>query len=167
MEYGERVTPNVQAYVTLTFLDDVMRKNLNAELAELSDAISDLTGMPWHFTGRDRGVAFVGGARYRARLTRTVRPYLGVGAGALNIRRAIDEQSIGDVRLAVLNDYGIGSAELTGESRTRPLVEGLAGVVFTPGRRLHLELGYRLQKAFGFGEDVTISQVSVGVGYRF
>lgn len=167
VEYGERVTPNVQAYVTLTFFDNVIGEDLEDDLAGLSNALTAQTGRSWRFDGRDRGVGFVGGARYLARVSNSVRPYVGAGAGVLNVDRTISERTLGDVTMAVFGDYGIGSPDLALESQTGPLVELIAGITFVPRRRPYVDIGYRFRRAFGLGEDVSFSQVSAGIGYRF
>ena len=109
--------------------------------------LATLTGDPWSFSGRDRGIGVVAGAKYVFG-SGSIRPYVGGGIGILNLKRTVSEARIGDVTQAVLNDFDLGDAELvTVEGVNKPLVELAFGVRIGSGRThfdLRLPLSQRL-----------------------
>jgi hypothetical protein len=164
-EVGENMHPKAQAYMNVSYFDNLMDPALTDELASLSASLSSATGRAWDLRGRDRGFGFIVGAKYLFG-GGGVRPYLGGGAGALNIRRVISERQVGDVTAATLSVFGIGDAALTTESLTRPLVQLAAGVRLEGGRT-HVDVGYRYNRPLQLSQGLTFSQLSVGVGVNF
>ena len=165
-EYAERIHPNVQSYVTVSYHENLMSRGFQDRLTQLSAVASAITGTQWQLTGRDRGVALVGGARFLGP-GGVLRPYVGGGAGALNLRRRITDRQAGNVTAAVLSDFGIGDVALaSSKSLVRPLVEGTVGVGFH-ARRTYVDVGYRYRRAFLVGETLDFSQLMVGVGVIF
>lgn len=167
VEYGEDIHGNVQAYATLSYFENLMRESVRDDLTALGSALSIVTGDPWQFGGRDRGVAFAAGARYLVGSQR-IRPYLGAGAGVINLKRTVTEAHIGDVTAAVFNDFNVGISDLSlaSTSITRPLAEVAAGVGIDAGST-YVDVGYRYRRAFRLTDRLEFSQLSVGVGYRF
>jgi hypothetical protein len=157
--------PRAQAYMNFSYFENLMNATLTDDLAGLSAALSDTTGRTWDLRGRDRGFGFIVGAKYLLGNGR-VRPYLGGGAGALNIRRLITERQIGDVTAATLTVFGIGDAALTTESLTRPLVQLAAGVRLD-GARTHVDFGYRYNRALQISEELNFSQIALSFGVNF
>jgi hypothetical protein len=166
-EYGEHVTPDVQAYVAFTYFEDLMSPGVQDEVADLSAGLGVLTGTPWDLTARDRGVSLVGGAKVFGSRGSRARPYFGAGAGVLNLRRTIREARVGDVTTAVFNDFGVGQAELAVGSQTVPVVELLGGLGYFAARNTYIEIGYRYRRPFRLTDGLHMSQISAGIGYRF
>lgn len=167
VEYGDAVTRNSQAYVALSYFENLMGQPLRDDLAELATDLAGLTGTTWSFSGRDRGVTLVGGGKYLLG-SGGFRPYLGGGAGIISVRRSVVEARLGDVRNAVLNDFSVGEPDLSlaPASLTRPIVEAALGVGIISGRA-YFDIGYRYRRAFRLANTLDFSQISVGVGYSF
>jgi opacity protein-like surface antigen len=167
VEYGENLHRDVQAYVAISYVDNLMRESLRDDVADLAASLRDLTGLPWRLRGRDRGVVFVAGAKYLVGDGRA-RPYIGAGAGIINLTRTIHEDHLGDVTVAVFNDFdvGIGDLSLEAGGATKPLAEAVAGVGFAAGRT-YVDVAYRFRRAFGLANRLEFSQFTVGVGYKF
>ena len=165
-EYGERVSRNVQAYVTISYHENLMQGDISDDLAALSAGLTTTTGVPWNLQGRDRGVAFVAGAKYLFGSS-SVRPYITGGGGVINVTRTVTDPRVGDVTSAVLTEFGIGEFALTTKSQTRPLIAGGVGVAISAGRATYLDFGYRHHRAFHLSEALDIGQFSAAVGVRF
>lgn len=167
VEYGESLHPDVQAYATLSYFDNVMPRSLRNDVLALATELSGLTDVPWSLTGRDRAVTFAAGGKYLIG-HRRVRPYVGAGAGIINLKRTITEARIGDVTTAVFNDFDIGQIDLSLEAAgvTRPLGEVAVGVGIVAGRT-YVDVGYRYRRAFGLATTLDLSQFTAGVGYSF
>ena len=168
IEIAERLNSRTQAYVGFTYFDNLLSDRAADDLAQLSDALTSLNGEPWAFSGRDRGLAFSGGARYLLSRGPNVRPYVGGGAGVLNVKRTILEQDLGDVSDPFFNVFGApdGFIDADRQSTFKPLGEFIAGVGIGAGRA-YVDVGYRFRKVFGTTEPFTFSQFTVGVGMRF
>ena len=165
-EYGERINRNTQAYINISYHENLMDSSISDDLSALNAGLTNLTGVTWNMQGRDRGVAMVAGARYLIGDGR-IRPYLNGGAGIINIRRSIIDTRVGDVTSAVLNEFGIGELSLTSQAVTRPLVEGGAGVAVSAGRATYIDVGYRFRRAFQGSEPLDFGQFAAAVGVRF
>jgi len=165
VEYGDQMRRDVHAYVTFSYFENLMSQAMRDDLTALSGTLSSYSGTPWEFTGRDRGAAFVAGAKYVAPGT-TVRPYVGGGLGAISLKRTIVDRYRGDLTTAVFNDFNIGEPGLASTSATKPLVEAGAGVEIAV-RHTYVDVGYRYRHAFRLTDAVNVSQLSVGIGYRF
>jgi hypothetical protein len=163
IEVGDRVNENVEAYATFSYFHDLMDSALGRDVALLNELLTATTGRPWTLRGRDRGIGFVAGAKY-VRGT-VVRPYMGGGVGALNLRRTITDHQAGDVTAATLRDFGIGDAGLA-DGVTKPLVEGTAGVGVEVGAA-RLDFGYRYRRVFQLSQPMDFSQFTVGIGVNF
>ena len=165
-EYGDDVTRNVQAYVTVSYFDNLMRQDLTDDLSLLSAALTATTGTTWDLHGRDRGVTLIVGGRYLFASQGLVRPYVGGGGGIINLKRTIADGRVGNVTSAVLNQFGVGDLSITTQTLTRPLLEGAVGVGFFGGP-VYVDVGYRYKRAFHLNETFDFSQAVVGIGYRF
>jgi hypothetical protein len=165
-EYGERVSRHVQAYVSVSYQENLMQSDITDDLAALSNGLTAATGIPWTLHGRDRGVALVAGGKYLFGDS-AVRPYVAGGGGVIEIERTISDARVGDVTSAVLTEFGIGELELTTESETSPLLEAGAGVAVSVGRATYFDFGYRYHRAFHLSEPLDFSQFSASVGVRF
>ena len=168
VEYGERLDDHVTAFANLTYFDDLMTDRMRGNLARASAMLAASTGSTWTLQGRDQGLAFSVGAKVAAALGSNVRPYVGAGAGAVNLRRKIAEPAYGDVTESFVKVFGLsdGNIASTSASVTRPLAEGLAGINVVAGRT-YLDFAYRYRHAFNLVEPVHFSQLSAGIGVRF
>ena len=167
VEVAQNVGRRAQAYVTLSYFENLMRQTLRDDLDATATRLAALTGDPWSLSGRDRGVAVVAGARY-AFGSGSIRPYVGAGAGVINLKRTVFDTRIGDVTRAVFNDFDLGEADLSTaiEGINRPLIEAAFGVGIGSGRT-HFDIGYRYRTAYRTAAPLDFSQVSAGIGYRF
>ena len=167
VEYGERVHSDVQAYATLSYVENLMRRELRDDVRNLAALLSVVTNDPWDLRGRDRGVVLTAGGKYLVG-DEVVRPYVGAGAGIMNLKRTIVEAHLGNVTTAVFNDFNVGDGllSLSASSVTTPLVEAIAGVAIGAGHT-HVDVGYRYRRAFRLADRLDFSQLSVGIGYRF
>jgi hypothetical protein len=165
-EYGESITRNSQAYMNLSYFDNVMTDDMRDNLVAAADAIKLITGTTRTFSGRDRGLAFTFGGKYVGG-TR-VRPYVGAGAGGIRIDRTIMESTLGDVTLAFAQQTGLGDGVVNaGETKaTKPLVEALGGVGFVT-RNAYIDIGYRYRRAFHSATTLDFSQVTIGIGAKW
>jgi hypothetical protein len=167
VEIGDSLHPRVQAYAAFNYFDNLFNDQASSNLADLATALTSVTGDVWELSGRDRGLAFSGGARYLLSQGPTFRPYVGGGPGVLNLRRTITERTLGDVSDPVLVVFGApdGFIEAREESTFRPTAEFIAGVGIASGRT-YVDVGYRFRKVFHV-ESFSFSQFTVGVGMRF
>jgi hypothetical protein len=167
VEYGENLGRHAQAYVTLSYFDDVLSDRTRADLASLGAGLAAVTGSPWRLHGRDRGVAFVAGGKFLVPTGTGARPYVGGGVGAINLKRTVLEDSRGDVTTAVLEDFGFAEGVFDDQGRTtKPIVEGVVGIGIAAGRT-YIDVGYRYRRAFHLPTVVAFSQLSAGIGVRF
>lgn len=165
-EYGEDVHPRVQAHVTISYFENVMRQELNDDLEILSLGLTQVSGIPWNLQGRERAVTAVAGGRYLVATQGAIRPYVGGGGGVINLKRTIVDARVGNLTSAVLTDFGIGDFALVSSSVTRPLLEGAFGVGFYNGP-VYVDVGYRYKRAFHLSAPLDLSQVVAGIGYKF
>ena len=166
VEVAEQFGSHVQVYATLSYFENLMRQTLLDDLDGTGTRLATLTGDAWSFSGRDRGIGVVAGAKYVFG-SGSIRPYVGGGIGNLNLKRTVSEARIGDVTQAVLNDFDLGDGELvTVEGVNKPLVELTFGVRIGSGRT-HFDVGYLYRNAFRLATTLNFSQVSAGIGYRF
>jgi hypothetical protein len=171
VEYGDDVDENAQAYIAVSYLENLMRQDLRDELTSLGVRLTGITGNRLEFSGRDRGIALTAGGKYViGAVTNTFRPYVGAGGGIINVRRIITEARLGQVTTAVFNDFLVGDPALSvvsaNEGITRPLAEAVAGIGITAGHT-YVDVAYRFRRAFRLEPSLDFSQVTVGVGYRF
>jgi opacity protein-like surface antigen len=167
IEIGETINPRVQAYAAFNYFDDLFNNQAASDLNELSGYLTSVTGDVWALQGRDRGLAFSGGARYLLSRGPSFRPYIGGGPGVLNLQRTITERTLGDVSDPVLVVFGApdGFVNPREESSFLGMAEFIAGVGIASGRT-YVDVGYRFRKVFHV-ESFTFSQFTVGVGMRF
>jgi opacity protein-like surface antigen len=168
IEIGEHITPRTQAYVAFTYVDDLLTDRARNDLNELAVVLERVSGTPWEFFARDRGLAFTGGAKYLLSQGPSLRPYVGGGPGVLNLSRSITERDLGDVSDPVIVVFGApdGMIEASKESTFKPMAEFVAGVGIAAGRA-YVDIGYRFRRVFRSREDFSFSQFGVGVGMRF
>jgi opacity protein-like surface antigen len=166
-EIAERMGRAGQAYVNFLYVDDVMADGTRDQVAALGTFLTDFTATPWSFTARDRARAFSAGGRLLLP-TGPIRPFVGAGIGALNIKRIIVERARGNVTDEVLSRFVIGDTviDATQASTTRPMLEGLGGVAAVIGR-LHVEGTYRYRRALHAAERLDLSQAGIAVGVSF
>jgi len=167
VEYGEHITRSVQAYLALSYFENLMQQPLRDDLTTLGTSLSAVTGDPWQLSGRDRGVGFIAGGKYLFG-GGNVHPYVGGGGGIISLRREVTDANLGDVRNAVFNDFSVGEAALSlaPASLTRPLVEAAFGVGVVKGNA-YFDIGYRYRRAFHLANTLDFSELSGGVGYKF
>jgi hypothetical protein len=167
VEIAQNVSRHGQAYVTFSFVENLMGQSLRDGLDDRAAKLTTLTGDTWSFSGRDRGVAFVAGGKYVFG-GGAIRPYVGAGVGTIHLKRTVVEARLGDVTRAVFNDYQLGDSDLSiaTEGVTRPLVEAAFGVGIGSGHT-HFDIGYRYRSAFRMASKLDFSQVTAGIGYRF
>ena len=166
-EIAEHLGRHGQAYLTVSYFENLMRDSLRDALDAKSAELTRLTADTWTLSGQDRGVAVVAGGKYVFR-SGTVRPYVGAGLGTIHLKRTVVDARVGDVTRAVFNDFDLGEADLSlaTEGMTRPLVEAAFGVGIGTGRT-HFDIGYRYRSAFRTSIELNFSQVTAGIGYRF
>jgi opacity protein-like surface antigen len=167
VEIAENLARHAQAYVNFSYFDNLMDDSLRNALDARAASLTTLTGDPWSFSGRDRGMSLVAGGKYVFG-GGIVRPYVGGGAGVINLKREVVEARLGDVTQAVFNDYHLGEADLSLSTLgvTTSLVEGTVGVGIGSGHT-HFDIGYRYRSAFGLTNKLDFSTVTAGIGYRF
>jgi opacity protein-like surface antigen len=168
-EIAENMTRNVQAYMSAVYYDNIMSDVATNQLAVVGSTLTELTGTPWVFNGRDKARSFTFGAKVLMPATSSVHPYVGGGFGALNVRRVINEQSRGNITQAYLTQFGSPDAVIdpTNTDTTHPMGEVAAGVGVVI-KRAYVDLGYRYRKAFHTGDQsLDISQVGAAVGVKF
>ena len=167
VEVAQNVGRHAQAYTTLSYFENLIKRSLRDSLDAKAAQLTTLTGDAWSLSGRDRGVSFVAGGKYMFG-NGTVRPYVGAGAGVIKVKRTVVEATLGDVTRAVFNDYQLGDADLSlaTEGIASPLVEATFGVGIGSGHT-HFDIGYRYRSAFRMATKLDFSQVTAGIGYRF
>ena len=167
IEIAETLHPRVQAYAAFNCFDNLFNDQASSDLVDLASYLTRITGDPWQFSGRDRGLSFSGGAKYLLSQGPTFRPYVGGGPGVLNLQRTITERTLGDVSDPVLVVFGApdGFIEAREESTFRAMAEFVAGVGMAHGRT-YVDVGYRYRTVFHV-ESFSFSQFTVGVGMRF
>jgi opacity protein-like surface antigen len=167
-EIAERAGRYAQVYANFIYFDDLMTDATRDQLATLGSVLTSATATPWSFTGRDRGRAFSVGARVLLPTGLPVRPFVGGGVGAINVKRIIVEQSRGDLTTEVLSQFSLGDTvvDATQASTTRPMLEGIGGVAAVAGR-LHVEVAYRYRRALHAVQALDVSQAGVAVGLSF
>jgi hypothetical protein len=168
VEYGDQIGRDVQAYATFSYFDNLITDSTQDDLRRLGDVMAGLTGTAWEFSGRDRGAAFVAGAKFLIPTGSGVRPYVGGGAGAINLKRTITERTRGDLTSAISTGLGFteGAFNSADASATKPLIEGAFGVSVLAGHT-YVDVGYRYRRAFHFARSLEFGQFSVAVGYAF
>ena len=166
-EIAEHLGRHGQAYLTVSYFENLMRDSLRDALDAKSAELTRLTSDTWALSGHDRGVTVVAGGKYVFGSGKA-RPYVGAGLGTIHLKRTVVEARLGDVTRAVYNDFDLGEADLSlaTEGVTRPLVEAAFGVGIGTGRT-HVDIGYRYRSAFRMATELNFSQVTAGIGYRF
>ena len=167
VEIAEHLGEHAQVYATVSYFENLMRQSLRDDLDVTATRLATLTGDPWSFSGRDRGVALVVGGKYVFG-SGTIRPYVGGGGGVINLKRTVVDTRLGDVTRAVFNDFELGEPDLSSatDGVNRPLVEATFGVGIGTGRT-HFDIGYRYRSAFRLATGLEFSQVAAGIGVRF
>ena len=168
-EIAENVKPSVQVYLGAGYYDNVMSQAARNQLVVAGNALTALTGTPWVFEGRDRARYFSAGLKFLVPTGTAVYPYIGGGAGAINFRRTIREQSRGNITDAYLAQFGSvdGVVDPTQGNTTKPMAEVAAGVGVAIDKAF-IDFGYRYRKAFhNLNDTFDISQVAVAAGVKF
>src|SRR5439155_1528929 len=159
---------DVEVYISAGYYDNLMSQAARNQLTAVASYLTSTTGTSWRFEGRDRGRSFTVGGKFLVPTGMAVRPYLGGGVGALNLRRTIREQSRGNVTTAYLAQFGSGDGvvDITQSNTTKPMGEVAAGIGAAIGHA-YVDVGYRYRKAFHVNQSFDISQVGVAVGVKF
>jgi hypothetical protein len=168
-EVAENVTSDIQVYMGAAYFDNVMSQASRDQLARTGAALTAITGSPWVFDGRDRARSFTVGARYLIPASASIRPYVGGGIGAINLRRTVHEQSRGNITTAYLAQFGSadGVVDPTQSNTNRPMTEVAVGVGAAV-KKAYIDVGYRWRKAFHTLDDTfEISGVGAAVGLKF
>src|SRR5262245_30210209 len=87
-EYGEVIRPWIFAFVNYAYYNNLMTDEMRNNLVLASNDFAAKTGIVRQFTGRDRGLSLIFGAKVMP-WGNTFRPYVGGGAGVLQLRRTI------------------------------------------------------------------------------
>jgi hypothetical protein len=168
-EIAENVHPNVQVYMAAAYYDNLMSQVARDQLVAAGTALTAVTGTPWQFEGRDRGRSFTLGMKFLVPTGTPIRPYVGGGVGAMNLRRTIRERSRGNITEAFLGQFGSGDGvvDVTQSNTTRPMAEVAAGIAAAVGHA-YVDVGYRYGKAYHtVNESFNVSQIGVSVGLKF
>lgn len=169
VEIAERMSRRTQAYASLMYVDNLFSDRAAADLVSLTNYLGAVTGNAYQFTGRDRGLAFSGGAKYLISQGPTFRPYVGGGPGLLSVQRTITEASLGDVSDPLIGLYGApdGLINPSKVSSFKPYGEFILGSGIAAGRT-YVDVSYRYRRVLRTGDDTfSFSQFNVGVGMRF
>ena len=167
-EYGERLHRDVQAYANFSYIDNLMSTRMRDNLVLAGDQLTASTGVPWEFTGHDRGMAFVIGGKFLMPADLKFRPYVGGGFGILNLRRYVTERDLGDVSesfydLTGLNDGVMDAGAISANKAMAEILIGAGGAF----GRTYIDVAYRYRKAFHSFEPIEFSQITFGVGYAW
>jgi opacity protein-like surface antigen len=168
-EIAENVKPAVQVYMSAAYYDNIMSQAARNQLARVGADLTAITGTPWAFEGRDRGRSFTVGGKVLVPTGTQIRPYVGGGVGAINLRRTIRELSRGNMTKTYLAQFGSGDGvvDATQTNTTKPMAEVAVGVGAAVSRA-YIDVGYRYGKAFhNVNESFDVSQVAVAVGLKF
>jgi opacity protein-like surface antigen len=167
-EIAENVNPDVQVYMSAGYYDNVMSQAARDQLTAVASFLTTTTGTPWQFEGHDRARSFTVGGKVLVPTGTAVRPYVGGGVGALNLRRSIREVSRGNITTAYLAQFGSGDGvvDITQSNTTKPMVEVAGGIGVVIGHA-YVDVGYRFRKAFHVNQSFDISQVGVAAGVKF
>jgi hypothetical protein len=111
----------------MTYFENLMSSDISDDIDQLSTRLTATTGRRWDLQGSDRGIGFIVGAKANPLGAGQVRPYIGGGVGALNLRRRITDRVAGDVTDATLTEFGIGDFEFTSNKITRPMARWRLG----------------------------------------
>ncbi len=168
-ELAENVTPDVQVYVTFGYYENLMTQSARDQLAQVGRDLTLVNGVPWEFSGRDRGRSFTVGGKFLVPMAGSMRPYIGGGVGVMNLKRTVFERTRGVVTDDFLNRFGSGDGvyDPTQTNTNKPLGELAGGVGVTIGRA-YVDLGYRYRKVFRtMGQSLGVSQLGAAVGIGF
>ena len=167
-EIAERIRPDVLVYLAANYSDNVISDAARQDLADAGALLSDVTGVPWEFTGRDRARSVTLGVKYLVPTASGVRPYVGGGFGVLNLRRTIRERNRGVMTETFFNEFGApdGAVDASQTNTNRPMGELAAGVGIAI-RRTYVDIGYRYRRAFRTGDGLSLSQIGVALGLKF
>jgi hypothetical protein len=165
VEFGERIHPDVRAYATVSYFENLMDRAVRDELNVLSEQLTAATGEAWALRGRDRGAAFVAGAKYLVP-TEVVRPYIGGGAGFVNLKRIVTDREVNPIDPTLFSPLDIDQVAVTTSAVTRPMAEATAGVAFFAGRT-YVDIGYRFRRAFQMPDRLEFSQFGIMLGVNF
>jgi len=155
VEFGERLHRQVYAYANLRYINDLMSEQMKSSL----EAASEGTGL--NLSGRDRGLTFTIGAKYMFPPKLRFRPYVGGGAGAINLKRYIANQTFGDL-ISYDGIFNVGES-----SATFPMGEAIIGFSGAASNRTYLDVSYRHGWAFNTPQSLEFGQLTVGVGFTF
>lgn len=162
-EYGERVHRHVYAYANLRYVDNLMG---DAMRTNLETASQDL-GLD--FSGRDRALTFTVGAKFFLPNDSRFRPYFGAGLGLLNLKRRIQERTLGDVSdafygLTGLNDGVVDAGRTASTTAMGEVMLGFSGAL---SNRTYLDVAYRYGSSFHSTDRVDFGQATFGIGVAF
>lgn len=168
VEYGDTLHRNVQAYATFSYFDNLMNETARNRLNQLGQLLTIATVTPWDFHGRDRAFAFSAGAKFLVPASATFRPYVGAGAGLMNLARTLSEHTRGEITQSLIDGFTVadGMFDAGAINATFPLGEASVGAVILAGRT-YVDIGYRYRTTFHASNPLRFGQFGVGVGVKF
>jgi len=159
-EFGANLHPNLEVYGGVNFMRNVLPRNLQTDLENISTALTLATGNVWQLKGDIRAFTAVGGVRYRMAARRNIRPYALAGGGLANIKVTFRERDLGVMPQEILDQIGVNET-----TDTKPYLE-LGGGFEIPVGTLVFDAGYKFGRIVG-DTNVNTSRVYFGVGATF
>src|SRR5687767_3518603 len=117
-EFGANLHPNLEVYGGVNFMRNVLPRNLQTDLENISTALTLATGNVWQLKGDIRAFTAVGGVRYRMAARRNIRPYALAGGGLANIKVTFRERDLGVMPQEILDQIGVNET-----TDTKPYLE--------------------------------------------
>ena len=159
-EFGANVHPNLEVYGGVNFMRNVLPRNIQTDLDNISTALTLSTGDVWRLKGDIRAFTGVGGVRYRMAALKNIRPYALAGGGLARIKVGISEADLGEMPQNIWEEIGILDT-----TQTKPYLE-LGGGFEVPAGALVFDAGYKFGRIVG-DQNVNTSRVYFGVGAKF
>lgn len=159
-EFGTNLHPNLEVYGGVNFMRNVLPRNLQTDLENVSAALTLATGNVWELKGDIRAFTGVGGVRYRMPAHKNFRPYALAGGGLANIKVRFRERDLGVMPQEILDEIGINDT-----TDTKPYLE-LGGGFEVPAGALVFDAGYKFGRIVG-DTNLNTSRVYFGVGAKF
>lgn len=159
-EFGTNLHPNLEVYGGVNFMRNVLPRNLQTDLRNISAALTQATGNEWQLKGDIRAFTGVGSVRYRMAPHKNFRPYALAGGGVAHVKVTLRERDLGVMPKEILDQIGINET-----TDTKPYLE-LGGGFEVPVGKLVFDAGYKFGRIVG-DTNVNTSRVYFGVGAKF